>query len=331
MASFKSYPVFFTTLGVLGLAALGAGWAIVDRHAAAEKSMAQLAQKHRDLDSVNASKPAPTSANKEAVEADLQRTEVALGKMRNELKGGAVAEEFAKAPVPTTPTNAFFNLETFVQSMRQKLKAAGVSVKPDERFGFATYQSEGPQPELIGRVFQQRQVAEYLLGALIDARPSELVSFQRERPLTKAEIAARQNQQPGASRDVATHPDFFEIDSRISARVPGFVDATAFRLTFVGDTSTLRKVLNKLGSFELPLVVRSVEVEPSAARASDVPEAPAASGLDAIFGGASAGNVGAPAPETIKPLVEKLPSKFTVTVELIDLVEAPANEATPTS
>ena len=160
----------------------------------------------------------------------------------------------------------------------------------------------------------------------MDARPSEFLSLHRERPLTKAESAAL-----AAGQSLPTAPtsassssvsDFFQIDPRISARVPGFVGATAFRLTFISNTESLRILLNKLATFELPLVVRSVEVEPSAPAAQ-------ANTLNSIFGTAATTTTPAE-PVPPKPLVEKVLSKFTVTVELIDLVEAPATEANPT-
>ena len=206
--------------------------------------------------------------------------------------------------------------------MRQKAQALKIKIKPDERFGFYTYISTGPDRDLIPQVFRQRLVGEYLLDALMDARPSEFLSLHRERPLTKAESAAL-----AAGQSLPTAPtsassssvsDFFQIDPRISARVPGFVGATAFRLTFISNTESLRILLNKLATFELPLVVRSVEVEPVVTNT-----------LNSIFGTAATTTTPAE-PVPPKPLVEKVLSKFTVTVELIDLVEAPATEANPT-
>jgi hypothetical protein len=326
MASFKSNPAYYTLLGALGLAALAAGWGIYDRSSAAQKSAAQLTQKRNELNALQAVNPSPSEVNKAAVEADLLRTEIALGKMRQELKGvGPVAEALRNAPVPSEPTDVFFNLETFVEKMRQKAQSLKIKIKPDERFGFYTYISTGPDRDLIPQVFRQRQVGEYLLDALMDARPSEFLSLHRERPLTKAESAALAAGQslPSAptSASSSTASDFFQIDPRISARVPGFVGATAFRLTFISNTESLRILLNKLATFELPLVVRSVEVEPVVKAQANT--------LNSIFGTAATPTTPAePAPP--KPLVEKVLSKFTVTVELIDLVEAPATEANPT-
>jgi hypothetical protein len=319
MASFKSHPVYYSLLGILGLAVVAAGWGIYDRHAAAEKSAAQLRQKHNELNALQSTNPAPTDASKASVEADLRRTEAALVTMREELRGrGPIAESLRTATVPSEPTDVFFNLEAFVEKMRQKATASNVKVKTDERFGFYTYERTGPERDLIPQVFRQRQVAEYLLDALIDAKPAELLSLQRENPL---------GTKPTGSNNTGA-ADFFEIDSRISARVPGFVGATAFRLTFISETSSLRSFLNKLATFELPLVVRSVEVEPVVKSQGDAPAAPADS-LASIFGAAAPASVTESTKP--KPLVEKVLSKFTVTVELIDLVEAPATAATPTT
>lgn len=335
MASFKSNPIFCSVLGVLGLAVAAAGWGIYDRSAAADKNAAQLAQKRNELNALQAVKPVPSEASKAAVEADLARTEIALTKMREELKGrGPVAEGLRNTQPPTEPTEVFFNLETFVEKMRQKAQAAEVKVKPDERFGFYTYDRTGPERDLIPQVFRQRLVAEYLVEALINARPNELLSLQRERPLTKAEITAlaagQTPSRPVSAGSTPGNADFFDIDPRISARVPGFVGASAFRLTFVSQTESLRILLNKLATFELPLVVRSVEVEPVAKTQGTAAAAPANT-LASIFGTAAPAAAATAEPAKPKPLVEKVLSKFTVTVELIDLVEAPATEATPTT
>lgn len=334
MASFKSHPVFYSLVGVLGLAALAGGWGIYDRSSAAAKNAKVVAQKRAELSSLLATNPVPSVESKAAVEADLKRTEAALATMREELKGrGPAAERLRSASVPSEPTDLFFNITTFVEKTREKAQAANIKLKADERFGFSAYASAGPDRELIPQVFRQRQVAEYLLDALIEARPSELISVQRERPLTKAEKDALASGAQGASasrQSGATQgaTDLFEIDPRITARVAGFVDATAFRLSFTGETEALRAFLNKLATFELPLVVRGVEVEPLA-KTQQTAAAPANS-LASIFG--TAATPATPAePAKPKPLVEKTQSKFTVTVELIDLAEAPKTEATPSN
>ncbi|MCS6244617.1 MAG: hypothetical protein H2172_12260 [Opitutus sp.] len=348
MASFKSYPVFYSLLAALGLAAVGSGWCIYERSQAAHSSAKALAKKRLELTALTSSQPTPSEENKALVNTDLTRSIAALGQMRAELKGsGPAAEALLKAKaaytqaatlksderskllreakVPFEPTHLFFNIATFVELMRDNAQAAKIKIKADERFGFTTYANAGPERDLIPLVYRQRQVAEYLLGALFQAAPSELVSFQRERPtdsVNPAKPAAR-----SGTAAPATNNDLFEMDSRITARVPGFVDASAFRLTFIGDTASLRALLNKLATFELPLVVRGVEVDPIIKVQAPEKVAPANT-LSSIFGNTPA--AAAVEPVKPKPLVEKVLSKFTVTVELIDLVDNTPTQATPT-
>jgi len=103
--------------------------------------------------------------------------------------------------------------------------------------------------------------------------------------------------------------------------VPGFVDTLPFRFAFIGTTASLRAVLNELARFELPVVVRSVEVEPlNKGAATSV--APAVSSLPFNFGADSS----APQ-EQQKPIVEQTDSRFVVTVEFIALAEPNASAA----
>lgn len=346
MASFKTNPIYCSLLGILGLAVVAAGWGIYDRHAATQKSAHLLAEKRRELNALQAVQPVPSEASKAAVEADLRRTEVALATMRDELKGrGPIAERMRNAVPPAEPTEMFFNLETFVEKTRQSFKkpktpdapeSVDIKIKPDERFGFYTYVQTGPDRDLIPQVFRQRLVIEYLLDALIEAQPSELLSVHRERPLSKAELAAIAAGQPpvakpASSSSAQANSDFFEIDPRISARVPGFIGATAFRVTFISESASLRSLLNKLATFELPLVVRGVEVEPLPKTASAAAgPAPGANSLSSIFGTPPPADKANAEPPKPKPIVEKVLSKFTVTVELIDLISSPSTAASTT-
>ncbi len=338
MASFKSNPVFYSILIVIGVVVAGEGWLIFDRNQAANKSHAILMQKRGELTALESVNPFPSKENKASVEADLRRTQVALATMREELKGrGPTAEQLRSAKVPAEPTDIFFDLATFVEDSRKKAKQAEVKIKADERFGFSAYANAGPDRDLIPQVFRQRQIAQYLVEALFASHATEMVSLQRERPLTKdqmAIIASGQSLPQAASESSTPSTDLFEIDPRISARVPGFVSASAFRLTFIGETDSLRTLLNKLAAFELPLVVRSVEVEPAVASTSAGSPSQAtadSNSLGAIFGNTTSTSAGSAEPVKPKPLVEKVLSKFTVTVELIDLVLPTSTEATPTS
>jgi hypothetical protein len=180
-------------------------------------------------------------------------------------------------------------------------------IKPDERFGFAAHSNEGPEAELVPAVFRQRLAAQFLVEALLEAHPRTLVGVQRERPLTAAQRAQRNQPAqagapvPSAAAGGSAAADFFEFDSLNSLRVPGRVESEAFRFEFTGQTPALRAFLNSIATLPLPVIVRRVEVEPLAVETA-----------------ASAPAAGAPV-----PLVTQNLSKFAVVVECVELLPAP--------
>jgi hypothetical protein len=325
MASFKSHPVFSSLLVILGLAAVGEGWFIYAGHRDKNAALKKLWTAKAAINTLNQSKIPLTTENADLIKQDLADSTANLALMQSLLKGkGDTADQLRSAAIPADSPDAYFVLNKFVEDTRKKYQDAGIKIKDGERFGFSTYSNKGPDPELIPEVFHQQQLASYLLNALYDAKPSELISLQRERPLTTTERHDLDYPKPpvqGAPVAVPAPPagetgtDIFDIDPRITARHPGFVDAVAFRLTFVGKTDVLRSLLNKVGKFELPLVVRSVEVE-----AGDPEPTPAAPTVDA-----DGHELAAPP----KPKVDKLLSKFTVTIESIDLVPAAQTPSAP--
>lgn len=340
MSALKKYPIFAAALAVCGLAAVGAGWAIVDRWRAAREAAATLEKKKAELRAMGDLVPAPTRVVAAAIESDLARAQRALDAMQAELKGrGPAASRLQNAKAPVARTDAYFDLATFVEKSRELAKAQGVDLKPEAaRFGFSLYANEGPKPERIAPVFRQRLMAQYLVESLLQAKPRVLLSVRREPTLTKAEkekrdadLAAAAGGTPPAAAEGgpvdppegdSDSPDFFTIDPRASARVPGYLDATAFRLTFVGQTSALRSFLNQLATFELPVLVREVEVEPASAGDLAI-EAPPPSEDQAVPAPASvvlSAPAAAPKFPGVAPIVAKPWCKFTVTVEYIELV-----------
>jgi hypothetical protein len=338
----KRSPLFVAALVALGLAAAGEGWCIAERFAAARAAEKKLAQQRATLAALAAVAPAPSRETAAQIEADLARARRALATMQAELRGrGPAAERLKAAKVPAARTDAFFDLATFIAGSRQRAKQQGVHVAPGAaHFGFSLYANEGPEAALIAPVFRQRLVVQYLVDALLDARPRAVVSVQRERPLGDDERKARAEALAAAAADPASAPpardldvaalsaDYFAPDPRLAASAPGTVEATAFRLVFTGQTAALRALLNKLAAFELPVIVRAVEVEPaaeeeSAAAAAEEPARESAAASVVLTASAPP----KPKPATVAPLVPKALSRFTVVVEFIDLLPpvAPAN------
>ncbi|MBC8008731.1 MAG: hypothetical protein H7067_01380 [Burkholderiales bacterium] len=336
MASFKSHPLFFTSLLLAGALTAGQAWLLFSQRSATNRVTEEIAQKQEALNAFSRARPFPSKENLVAVEADLAVVQKTRDEIRGRLRAvGEVADKIAASVTPGSPTDAYFDIAGFVERVGEAAAKESVSVAADNRFGFSAYASTGPERDLVAPVFQQRLYADYLLNALLKSKPSSFVSLQRERPLTP-----QQKQQIldaiGGGLSAPTFSqgsgdgDYFSIDPSISARVPGFVETTPFRLTFTGLTESLRLFLNELVTFKVPVVVRSVEVEPS--NRTDAPKAQQASApapsFDALFGGGEQASSATPL-ETAKALVERSESKFTVTLEIISLVDKSAAESAP--
>lgn len=357
----RKNPVFVGALTLCGAIALGEMFLVYERWSASRQAATKLQQRQMDLAGMANTIPPPTREVATAIEEDLARAQRALASMQAELKGrGPAAEKLRAAKVPTARTDAYFDLATYVERMRELARKNEVVIRPDVvRFGFAAYANEGPELERIEPVFRQRQVAQYVLEALLEARPASLLAVKREPTLTKAEREAREAALAAAAANAAAGqppdpsaveapslpegPDYFAIDPRASARVPGFVDTEAFRVVFTGQTAALRTFLNRLASFELPVLVREVEVEPALGEdiaepppedaTSAAPVEPAAPSvvltLDPSTNPAAKAKPTAPKANasravartpTSTPIVAKPMTKFSVTLEYVSLV-----------
>lgn len=327
MASFKSHPFFYTSLILIGAVTAGEAWLLFSQSAEVSKLSAAVEQKQQELQAIGRKNPFPSSQNVAAVEADLAVAQQTRAGIRTTLRATSeIANQLAAASVPASKTDAYFDLANYVERIRAAATAAKVALPTDDRLGFSLYARTGPEIDLIGPVFRQRQYADYLMNVVLAAKPREFLSLQRERPLSAAQRqqneAAVASGQPLPVPPAAEGGDFFVIDPRTSARVSGFVETSPFRLSFIGTTASLRSVLNRLATFELPVVVRSVEVEPLNRQDSGAAArpAPAPSNPFAVFGGDDSSAVPAQA-EVVTPLVQQSDSRFVVTVEFISLVE----------
>lgn len=363
MSWYRKNPLFAVGLTICALLALGELAFTYERWAASREAAKRLEQRKTDLESMTQLTPPPTREVATAIETDLAKAQAALASMQSELKGrGPAAEKIRSAKIPPARTDAYFDLTTFVERSRELAKKLDVEVRPEAaRFGFAEYTNQGPEEAYIEPVFRQRQIAQYLVESLIEAKPRALFEVRREPTMTKAQreeraaaIAAAANGGPPVEPLVVPDgPDYFTIDPRVSARSPNYIETTAFRFVFTGQTAALRTFLNRLASFELPVLVREVEVAVATAEEATtqvVVEDPA--NADQTAAGAASPSVvlsvepsdaaAKPAAKaatpprvsraaTATPIVSKPLSKFTVTVEFVELVTPPpAADGTPT-
>ncbi len=327
MARLKTNPVFTITISLLLAIAVGAGVLLYLTMGKVSAAARIVQQKSQVLDSFTNRTPFPSDENLSAVKADLAQSENLLATMQAALKGrGEFAKRVQTAVPPVGPTEAYFDLANFIEAMRTAAASAEVGIPEGTRFGFSTYSSTGPERDHIALVHRQRLVSEYLLTTLFKAKPQELVSLQRNRPSsTNATAAPAIVSRNSSSGNNNPDSDYFSIDERMTAAVPGFVETTGFKLTFIGYSSALRDFLNEIASFDLPLVVRSVEVESVATKAgsNSSKPAPAVNSLSALFGTAAPGGTSTAEPAAAQPIVDQITSRFTVTIEYINLVKTP--------
>lgn len=264
----------------------------------------------------------PHQKNVEATEAEIDRQQqeralyVASIEDREELN-----EMFAAHP--TSSTNALFDIQFFVEEYR-KLAAAAMPVTEgdlaNEYFGFGAYAQAGPPEALLGTVFKQRLIVAYILDNLFEAQPEELIAVQRP---GEAGGEAAQPDPRGGRGETQAGGAGFRLNPRLSVAEPGIAETSAYQVSFTGRASTLRAFLNELASFEMPLIVRSIEVapangggasergqEPARRRRSRTPEPEPEPQQEGE----------APKQDENIPLVADNLSRFTVAMEFVELV-----------
>lgn len=307
MSAFRPSTAGWLPLALTGCV-LGAGllgWLAWRERAAWRQAELALRAKAAERDLAAAQSPQPSVSTIGRIEDELAAVRRTTAAMEAALAGQSPAT--LAVEVPLRPVDAYFELAAYVEKNRALAAAARTAVPENGRFGFASHQAEGPGEELLPAVARQMVVMRHLLEALFESAPQALLAVQRERPLTPAQLAARRagagRLPPPPAGGEAAPQDFFTMEPALSLFVPGQVDTTAFRLEFLGHTASLRAFLNSLAAFRLPLIVRSVEVEPLAP----------AGRADATAPDRTAGDV-------LLPVVAPHVSKFAVIVELVELV-----------
>ncbi|MGZ0707978.1 hypothetical protein ACWPKO_06535 [Coraliomargarita sp. W4R53] len=270
------------------------------------------------LNNMRFADPAPSQENVTASKENAEQLVAELKKIRENLERGA------RITTSTDGIGVMAGVQQYISEYRRKAAAhsdendieSPIGLPSDFGFGFEQYVDDASPLEdeaKIKLLDKQRQILSYLLDRLYDSDPESIVSVQREVLEQKTD---------------AKDAKGFSINSAVSARVPGAIDTLAFSLSFTGYTDSLREFLNDLSKFDLPIVVRSIEVErPTGQKASAKPAAKANS-LDAIFG-AFGGNTSAQpeaVKETKKLVISENTSTFTVVLEFIEIV-LPADSA----
>src|SRR5690606_11791253 len=190
------------------------------------------------------------------------RQQEELNQYFNLLKGdGKLQEAFQNHP--QSRADAFFDIASFIQEYRRKAAEAGVAISANETFGFGAYSTTGPAEDQLASVYKQRLIVAHILDELFQAGPQDLISIRRP-----GEGSSQGGQREGGGP--------FSLEPKFSVAVADMATTLPFEVVFTGHTKTLRSFVNQLSTYEVPLVVRKVEVTPAGENPGERQQASAA-------------------------------------------------------
>ena len=309
MDFFKKNLIFSTVIIVCSLTFFAGSFLALNESGAIGKAEQEMKSAQANLKNLRFSDPAPSMENVEASAENVAQLQSALNAIREDLQRGD------RLSISSDGIGVMAGVQQFISDYQRKSSGqvdvnnepAPISLPQDFAFGFQEYIDEAKplsDPKSSAVLDQQRQILSYLMDKLIEAKPTSLVSVERE-VLEQVQI-----QQGGKS---------FQIDKAISSRVPGAIDTLAFRLSFTGYTDSLRSFLNNLAKFDLPIVVRSIDIQRQGG-IKNTATSTNSNNLDSIFG-AFGGSDDEEAPkEAQKPVISENLSTFTVVLEFIEIV-----------
>lgn len=319
MAFLKKYPIFTAVCLVLALgtvAGIITSYNAYSRLVSAEKGAERALAALRSIES---SVPSPVNANLEAIRANVVELENAFNESVAKLRSERVLT------LTSDPTIFLPVIQRFIRDFTLLAEQnTDFAIKPEEAFGFSAFvgRARTPTKEITPALDKQRIILTYLLQKLVNIASEESPVFLTRVARQHIELPeARRDQVLKASARVAgpqrrriapAAGDHFEIDPVVSGAVPGAIDTVAFELRFVGFTESLRRFLEDLVSFELPVVVRSIEVARFEDLGSSDSENASGSPLASLL---------SPAPNQPdrRPILDKNQSEFIVILEYVEV------------
>ena len=319
---FKENPIFFSVTGVLLVVSLAFSAMYMLGSLSNSGFVDQFDREQKELSRLKKNEPHPTKPNLSASEQNVRELEDAKADHENTLRAEGKLQLIAEGTTRYEFT-VKSRIREYALAKRRLARTNGVRLKKgeeEEAFGFSNYVGETTTTNndvLAREIDKQRAILDFLVDELLQSTSGqtpdiiELVAVRREN-LEKL-IDSSQSIAPD---------DVFQLDPKISARVEGAIDSYAFQFEFVGYTSGLRNLFNKLADFKLPVVVRDVNVKRAQLQslASTSPAhvvVPGGSPFGAPFGTKSE----SPSNMQQKPVVDKNLSHFTITLEFIELAQ----------
>lgn len=244
----KKSAVFLIVL--FAVAAIGAvsTWRLQYDFRQVRTAQRALVRQRQELRRLEAREPAPTAESCRRIEADLESAKDRLAEVRALFGVPSRPVIGAAGDVAATRASDYFEIESFVTRMRIAAAESRVALIAEERFGFDEYAHAGPASAAREQVLSDRCSAEKLLVALYASGPARLDTFDRQQSVTRATDVADRN----GTSDTAT-----------SIGASGGLHSTTFQVSFVGETTALRALLNRLAEARSAMIVRSVAVQPA--------------------------------------------------------------------
>jgi hypothetical protein len=309
MVFLRKNPVFCAIVAVCVLIFAAGCYLLFAESGQVKKAKRLFSSNEMQLKNLLHSDPAPTESNLLSAEENIARLAAALETIRDDLQQGA------RLTVSTDSIGVMAAVQQYISDFQRMAEdhvdgegePAPVAIAEDFAFGFERYLDDTEMFDDAGKAAlldKQRQILAYLSTQLIESNPQRIREIERE----TIELESNEG---------------YTIDPAVSARVPDAIETMAFRLTFDGYTDSLRRFLNRLAAFDLPIVVRGISVNRPAGKQTVVAPTPGdeLDDIFGVFGGASSTASGASEPvESQKPVIEENISTFTVILEFIEVV-----------
>lgn len=304
----KKNLIFIAVIITLVLTSFTGLYLAYERSTHISESKQKMASAQARLKNLRFANPTPSINNVIASADNVAQLRAALESIREDLQRGN------RISTSGDGISVMASIQQFISDYQRKAllqsddnaELEPISLPDDFAFGFEQYIDEAKpldNSDLSATLDKQRQILSYLMDKLFEAKPAAIIAVQREVFELGSSVQSSQK---------------FEIEEAISARVPGAINTLAFSISFSSYTDTLRNLLNNLAKFDLPIIVRSIEVKrPNDNQAS---AALKNNDFDSIFGAFGETNQVEEPKEAQKPIISENISTFTLVLEFIEIV-----------
>jgi len=309
MNFFKKNLIFSLVIATCLLVFIAGSYLALTESGAISEARQAMTSAEARLKNLCFSDPAPSAVNVEASKENVAQLKAALNAIRDDLQRGD------RLKTSSDGIGVMAGVQQFISEYQRKSseqvdstnEPVPISLPQDFAFGFKEYIGEARplvDPKRSTVLDQQRLILSYLMDKLFEAKPASIVSVSRE------------FLEQGPSQKIGKS---FQINNAISARVPGAIDTLAFELSFTGYTDSLRSFLNDLAKFDLPIVVRSIDIKrPTGSESTTL--STNKSNFDSIFGVFGESDDDETPKKEQKPVISENVSIFTVVLEFIEVV-----------